>query len=415
MALTPFPAAQNRLNEAKRNRSLGVALAKIDAKTVTAWVNRWTSSEATAPQNGPKLVRIDTEVLARRHPAWLLADAVERGTIEPTAPQIGRVLNVAMASGNASTSGQNAALDAENAFSAVRIQPAVTLREKTEFAGAAVRQSAALEGFFRSVASRDAVRGRDEAILSRRALEDSIATAQRGAVPELDLSLLPPEITLELTNLRLQLLRNLSKTPAQRAAAREEIRIIEARYAQILREETARQAAKLRQARIETPRQNRSAGLEKIAREIELEAQNRAGSRRSLALEAQNRVRVDFDSNSTLNLALPSSRALSRAGFNSPGFDPAGVSARSNLPDAQFFETAASGAASQAPIPNGRELAASKKPARSVVAALRGRARKEAGEWAQLVAGNLGATWSASPNAPDATQEALEKLFPVAK
>ncbi|HEX8465160.1 MAG TPA: hypothetical protein VF627_11135, partial [Abditibacterium sp.] len=61
--------------------SLNAALSKIDAGTVQAWFNRLSAPLSASNAAAPSEVRIDAEVLARRHPAWQLADALERGTV----------------------------------------------------------------------------------------------------------------------------------------------------------------------------------------------------------------------------------------------------------------------------------------------------------------------------------------------
>ncbi|PQV65247.1 hypothetical protein B1R32_102256 [Abditibacterium utsteinense] len=415
-ALVARDNAQKRVLEAKRNRSLGAALSKIDAQTVRAWVNRWTSSDGAPTSRGPRLVRIDAEILAHHHPAWILADDLERGAIAPSAPQIAQEMG-----GKNSASVNQPALLLANEFNVTRSMPAITWRENTGVSGTRARQNAALEGFLSAAAARDALRGRDEAWLSRRALEDAIAASGRGAVPELDLTLVSPEMALELTNLRLQLLRNLSKTPAQRDAARQEIRAIEARYARLLSEETARQAARLREARLEIPLRQRREGLQKIAIQTQQENRARAASRLAVALENRERLRRDFRFSAPLSLELQPAQVLSQQVLSPPDFAIFATSKKRSVNlGSQFFETATPKAASQAPIRNERirnerVLAISKPPAPAVVALLRRKARTQAQEWARLVAGNWGAIRSDAPHLPDATSAALKILFPLAK
>ncbi len=412
---------QKRALEAKRNRSLGDALAKIDAKTVTAWVNRWTSSNATFAGNEARPVRIDVETLARRHPAWRLADLLERGAISPAAPQIARALKpFGEVRGNAAF--ESAAFDPtfSGAFGETRILPARTLRDQSGgFGASTANRSGAFDEFFRDLATRDALRARDDEFLARRALEDSIAAAQNGAVPELNLSMMPPELVLELTNLRLQLLRNLSKTPAARAAVREEIRAIQTRTDQIWRDETARQAALLRAARFEIPLEKRRQGNAEIARQSRLSLQNRAETRRAVAREmdiaANSSPTTAPRSEADLKLEWPATRALSNSDFG------AFAGSRSRFPrsDPQFFETGNQKPASEAPFEAERILQRAandqtgKRSTSGIVTALRREARVKATEWAQLAALRLGARRSQAPESPDATAAALEILFPT--
>lgn len=390
---TPLPAANKRALESARYDSVSTALAKIDAQTVRSWVNRWSAPGGVAVTGRPPEVRIDADLLARRHPAWLLADSLQRGAISPSSPQIDRVLAVPAPSFSP--------LPAPEVLAPIRVLPPRSVGENFEATAARNRQSAALNRFFSSVEARDTLRNRDEVFLSRRALEDAIAAAQRSAVTELDLSQISPEVALELTNLRLQLLRSLSRTPAQRAATRQEIRAIEERYAEILREQIALQAAKQREATLDLPIRQRREGLARIERESQANTLQEAGERRVVAVETRSRLESDFARESAdLHLTLPPARAVGDIKI---------------LPDnssSQIFETTAALPASEWARAN--EALASKQPFDTQVAArLRAKARSEARQWASLVAAQLGSRWSNKPGNPDRTAAALAILFPT--
>ena len=390
---TPQPAAKKRELESARYGSVSAALAKIDADTVRAWVNRWTAPSGVAAAGRPPEVRIDADALARRHPAWLLADTLQEGGILPSSPQIARVL--AVPAPNFSP------LPLPDVLERTQVLPARTVGENFDSTAARNRQAAALNRFFNSAEARDALRARDEAFLARRALEDAIAATQRTAISELDLSLISPEVALELTNLRLQLLRALSRTPAQRAATRAEIREIEERYARILAEQLALQAARQREANIDLPIRQRREGLARIERESQTNAQQEAQQRRAVSIETRSRLERDFARESAdLRLVLPPARSVGD------------LAVRPQRPNSQFFETSAPNPASIGPREN--EALASTQPIDSQVASrLRAKARSEARQWARLVAAQLGSRWNNKPGNPDRTAAALAILFPT--
>ncbi len=394
-APTPLPAAQKRVEEAARYRSLSAALGKIDAQTVRAWVNRWSAPQGSSRAGAPREVSIDVEALARRHPAWILAEGLESGAVAPDAPQIGRVLAVAAPAFPRVVAGENRVRTS--------VLPARAVGENFDGLAARRRQDAALDRFFASAAARQSQRERDEAFLARRTLEDSIAAAGRGAVGEIDLSLLPPDVVLELTNLRLELLRNVAKTPAERAAASREIEAIEARYAAILSRQTALLEARLREATRDLPARQRREGLARLEREAQAEAQNRAAARREVSRESKNRLARDFGrENADLRLVLPPARAVKSA------------SARENSPASQSFETApALGASSGALKTRSASLATPARFETPTISRLRAKARLEARQWATLVAAQLGSRWNNEPGNPDRTAAALAILFPA--
>jgi hypothetical protein len=269
----------------------------------------------------------------------------------------------------------------------------------------------ALEAFLAQNAARDARRARDEAFLAARSLDGTTELARRRAVAELDLPALSPETALELLNLRLQLLRNLARTPAQRDAAREEIRAIEARYAAILEQQTREQAARLRQVTIELPNQARREALAKIERAAQIEAQNQAQSRRAVAIQSRENWRRDAASTDSLRLALPPVRRAS----SSPNFTSSGAALPPSRASRVFFETAASPAASNPPL---RTKNGVSRTERTFLAdRLRAQARADARVWARGGAARLGAVWSQAsrPNAkiPDATAQVLQVVSPT--
>lgn len=403
---SPTAALSNPSLEQKRNRSLSNALAKIDAETVRAYLERWTKAEKTTLSGARPAVYIDSNALARRHPAWRLADGLERGAVSPSDPQIQRALARVQVQNRFAGGGAGAGIAARQ-LEKGRIVPGQIVRAEAGNPASVSLRNGELDPFFAQSAARDALRARDEAFLARRAIEDAAELARRGAVPEADLPELTPEEALELLNLRLQLLRNLSRTPAQRLAAREEIRVIEARYAALLKAQADAQAARLRAATRDIPNQTRRAGLLQIERAARLTAQKQAAIRRDLLSENRLRVRRDLASASALQLELPkvfsldlrsSARTQNALDFSS-----------SKLPT-DFFETARLSGASKAPLES-IQLPARQDRAKTV-RRLRQQARLEAAQWARRIASHRGATWSQAKIAPDATAEAIKVAFP---
>jgi hypothetical protein len=393
---TSSPASQQRAKELARYRSVNEAFAKLDAKTVRSWIERWTATLEGSQTRGPRAVRIDADVLARRHPAWILADELQKGAISPAAPQIARVMAVA-SPGVSIASAPGVSLP-------VSTLPARTLSENFDGEAARLRQNIALDKFFASAQARDALRGRDQAFLDARALEDAIASAQRGAVAELDLSLVPPDIALKMTNLRLQLLRSLSRTSAQRAASRAELQALQAEFVELWRQQTELQAARMREATINLPARLRSEGLERIAQSSQTEARKRFELRRVVAAEAKSRLRGDFiEGSPDLRLTLPATRRVGSVAARS--VSGGGTSA------SQLIETTP-GKLPSVGIRNEGALLSRGGGDAKIVATLRSKARLEARQWASLVAAQLGSQWNNSASNPDRTAAALSILFP---
>lgn len=407
-----FPASQplppqNPALQAKRNLSVSKALAKLDAKVIQAYFERYSNPEKSAIGSARRAVYIDAETLARRHPAWLLATRLESGAISPSNPQISRVL---IPSRNSSPQRSDLAAT-RSLFPDSRAPDAirgVVLSDSASQFFSAAPQNRALNRFLSQSAARDSARARDEAALSRQALEDETARAARLRVSELDLATLPPEVALELLNLRLELLPKLSRTFGQRAAARERIRSIEARYAEVLRDQDLAQAARLRAAAIDAPARARREGLVQIERARQNSLGRAAAARRQAARETQTLLRRDAAQNSVLRLNLPPLRPLRIPRAASA------EAARSNGREPQFLETAGVPRASKAPLEEAsREEAARGSDARrALMLALRRKARSDSAQWARESAAYLGARWSRDPALPDATARALELVFP---
>lgn len=154
-----------------------------------------------------------------------------------------------------------------------------------------------VSAFLKGWAARQSLARADEELLERRALNERIALLSHAPLPGVDLSLVAPEVQLELTNLRLELLPLLSVPPAQKARARARIDAIEARLRQIWEAETARQAQVRRHALEEVPA--------RLAREGETALEQ--STRRQARLDQQGRAQVA----ATLANGRPSTPSLS--------------------------------------------------------------------------------------------------------
>lgn len=147
-----------------------------------------------------------------------------------------------------------------------------------------------LRAFLGGWAARQSLARADEEFLERRALNERIALLSRATIPAVDLSLVPPAVQLELTNLRLELLPLLSSSPAQKVRAQDRINAIEARLRQIWEAETARQALVRRQALEDAParlgREGEAALELRTRQQARLDQEQRARVR-----DAQSRVR----------------------------------------------------------------------------------------------------------------------------
>ena len=140
-----------------------------------------------------------------------------------------------------------------------------------------------VQAFLSGWAARQSLARADEEFLGRRALNERIALQGRSALAELDLSLVPPDVQLELTNLRLQLLPLLAVPRGQRARAQARIDAIEARLRAIWQAETARQARLWRQSLEEVParlsREGEAALQAQTLRQARLDREQRVHTR----------------------------------------------------------------------------------------------------------------------------------------
>ena len=392
---------------AARSRSLERAVAGINAQTVRAWIDRYTAPKnATATQNQPRAIRIDVDALARRHVAWQLADALQRDAIAPTqARQIAVHLPslATNASGVAASPGQLAIPNIGDLPTRAARSVSATVSQR----GAIVASRATLDDFLSDLRARQNDLESAESELARRALENRIRAATRGAVEAVSLTPVSPETALELSNLRLQLLDQLRAPAAQKAAATAKIEAIEKRLNEIWERQTQEQNARLRAALEELPARLRREGLQAL----DAAAAERESRRYYARLELRSLIE------NRLNSATPNAGDIQTLRLLLPAARVAGADLSVNRNSS--FQTNALRAAS-ASARNDDELRGNREDRSLVQAAqmngvsvanLRAQARSDARQWANKMALSWGAQLSDKPDAPDRTPLALQKLF----
>ena len=407
----PISAAAIAANEkaaAARSRSLERAAAGINAKTVREWVNRYTApkTQATKPI-GPREVSIDIDALARRHFAWQLADKLQRDGIAPTQARPLQIDVPALgAPGNAATSSGNNGLDVPD-VAALPVRAARTLSATISQRAAILASRATLDDFLSDLRARQNDLEQAESELARRALEDRIRASTRGAVEAISLEPVSPETALELSNLRLQLLAQLSVPAAQKAAATAKIEAIEKRLNEIWEAQTAAQNARLRAAFEELPAKLRREGLQALDAAAAKRESERYYARlelRSLVENRLNTARPDASDIQILRLLLPPARvattdlnASQNSSFQTRARRAASASAQTSdeLRDAR----------------DTRALGTNEGFSDQSIARLRAQARRDARQWASKLALNWKAQLSDQTTAPDRTALALAQLF----
>lgn len=400
--------AANQKAAAARSRSLEKTVSGINAETVREWVNRYTAPKGEAPAKvGPREISIDIDALARRHYAWQLADKLQRDGIAPTgARQLQIKVPPLTVPNNAATAGGNNNLGVPD-VAALPVRPARSVSDTISQRPAIVASRATLDDFLNDLRARQNDLETAESELARRALEGRIRASTRGAVEAISLAPVSPETALELSNLRLQLLAQLSVPVAQKAAAAAKIEAIEKRLNEIWEAQTAAQNARLRAAFEELPARLRREGLQALDAAAAKRDSERYYARlelRSLIENRLNTARPDASDIQILRLLLPPARVATT---------DLSVSKNSS------FQTKARRAASAVAKTNEelrdardtRPLSQSESFSGQSAAQLRDWARADARQWASKLALSWGAQLSDKAGAPDRTNLAIAKLF----
>jgi hypothetical protein len=287
---------------------------------------------ATSKSGTPSQAEITA--IAMRHPAWKLADALEENRAQPlqfeaiavrssvagsTPKTPGFDVNLPPTSNALETDGRNLPApalgeadlgEAENAddFSApIVIAPdAQALRE-----AARERQENSIEDFLRAVQTRQINWQRDYREVLKTALGEEIEVAEQRVPDSLAVVLPSPELQLEMTNLRLQLLSNVFSTPAERKKASARLEELMALWRAALAKQEKIRADELERLRVEEPEQLKRAGLIRLEEQLELIRRAQQANRAAIAAEHRARTEADFgNENARLAIALPPLPAL---------------------------------------------------------------------------------------------------------
>lgn len=376
---------------------------------VKRWLQNATASQVknlqpTSPQK-PPAVYMNLDVLARRHPAWQLADALQNGAALPAAPKVSAPQTVG-ANLSSSSSRNNAPALPSPIPDRALVLPASQISSSAPKRSLRAEQEAALANFLAATQSRRDADVRSLTNLQINALEDEAEVAARRAVPELD-PLLPAERTqLELINLRLQLLRNIPKTPEEEAAANARLDELEARWQRQLHEQAQNRAAAIENATITIPARLKLEGATRLAAQNATQSAQRRAAREELDARQNELLNRDFGADDLrLSLQLPSAQTVAA---------PQNASAIGV--NRNFSKTSGGVSPSNRALPRtgaAPAIFAGQRSAQSrTILALRAQARTEAARWAQLAAAQEGWIWQNNPALPDQTARALDILFP---
>jgi hypothetical protein len=371
---------------------------QITAEVLREWVNRWTKPlKRTAVTSQPALIYIDPVILEHRHPAWELANALEAGA----APAPARIVPVSVPQKVVPPPEVAPPSAAETRTELPPITMAIRGSEQAQRR----LQNASTERFLADTSRRDAAMLRDVQRWARQFLEDEVANARRQALSELDPSLLPSDVQLELTNLRLQqaldALPASPRTPAEKAATTARIHEIELQWQEVLRAQEAEQVRKFNVAMNDVPEKVRKQGQERIQQLVARIRTDRSTSREAVREEQAALLANDFAPGSLdLSLRLPAANSVRL---------PEG--GRTYQSVRQFSKTSSAGLPSVGQFEENGALTVSRSNAtQAQIRRLRSLAQSDARDWARLAALSLGGRWSDSPRYPNRTHQALDLL-----
>ena len=396
--------AADKQATAARSRSLERVVSGINAETVRAWINRKTAPQNAAPTPiGPRAIYISVDALARRHTAWQLADELSSAPIAPTEP---RALQIKVPALEAPRANGKSQLDIP-AVAALPERPSRSLSATVSQSPAILASRATLDDFLSDLRARQNDLESAESELARRALEDRIRASTRGAVEAISLEPVSPEIALELSNLRLQLLTQLRVPATQREAAKAKIEAIEKRLNDIWQAQTDAQNARLREAFEELPARLRREGLAALDAAAAKRDSERYFARLELRSIVENRLgsaQPNASDTQILRLLLPSAR-VATPNLSASGNSSFQTSARNRASAVVQTNDGLFDARDKRPLGKSDDLGGQS------VAQLREQARRDARQWASKLALSWGAQLSNQNGAPDRTELAIQKLF----
>ena len=207
------------------------------------------SGAKSTPEKQP--VYLNVAALARHHPAWRLADALENG-IAVNADAQALTLSSAPFPRLAIPVARNGG--SQNGFAAPSVAMERAPQRKTQVAARALPllqersaevQRASLESFLRAASGRQTAEREAAGLSLQLALDEEIAAARRADLPLLDPDLPSRAIQLEMTNLRLRLLENARLSAAEKSASRLRLQSLEAQWRAMLHAQEDEHAAQL--------------------------------------------------------------------------------------------------------------------------------------------------------------------------
>jgi len=344
IAVAPSKPAQSTPDQ-KAVRSSAAAAGE---SALERWWNALTKS-ATSPAGGstPKanngateipIVAVDIAAIASRHPAWELADAMEKSRptalrFEPLSGSAANRVEVASPSFDvdfdapsdvrASSSGGENAIpsvaspeeffpDSQNAGAqAVTADGLETLEADVE-----TDQRESITEFLRLVGQRQSDWKSDYNTILQTALDEDVSALQRTSLPSISPLLPSAEKQLEMTNLRLQLSRSVFATEQEVEAARARLDQLLNEWRESLRGQEQQRLQELQRLRVEEPQSAKSEGLQRIARDLEAIENAQRVARIAISEEHRARVEQDFgDDTARLGIVLPASGVLPNGEF----------------------------------------------------------------------------------------------------
>ena len=368
------------------------------AKAFSDWAGGTRAPQATTATARPqrKAVYVDVMAVARRHPAWQLAAALERNGAPVRLANVRAMAHLqtfgALSGPLASSGGFDShwanipgAPFSSPEYSRVpatpgSLPPAPFTQQAAQRVTASglnalqeysrQRQRLAIENFLQVDEQRSEIEIENHAADLRGALEENIAAEvqalQRRALAPAAPTLPPPAVQLEMTNLRLRL-QNARLSEAERGQAQSRLNTLEAQWREELRAQENAQLAQLEQSRRELPLQRRREGTGPINQMLAQLRSAGESEREEVRARSLSLLRQDFgQDDAALGIVLPalvspfeafpaipstSSTRIARSRTVRSGVVRSGV-----VPGRGFFETPSLGVASNAEINTGSLL-----------------------------------------------------------
>jgi hypothetical protein len=405
---TAKPATPARPSS-ESSRTLNTWLAEV-SRRVEEYDKKSRRAAAATPAGLPS----DVAAIAASHPAWQLADALQRVSTLPattnTRPlsavtyQPARIRETASGSArHQSTWGRNnwagntalqpfgvgAASTHGNESIALLAAGLPDLQQQMR-----LRQERSLDAFLYDAALfQSGVRQQDRASLLA-AMQEDIELTQQVDLDALEPTLPPEAVQLEMTNLRLRLLKNVELSDAERAEARERLRALQIEWRRMLREQERQRRELLTRLREERPRQIETQRSQEIATFLN-RAKTADEQARVAVREAQRqRIAADFNINSTrLGIALPTGNRLTTTRGLAQSDTSRDLSSNSTFRtlstgETSFDSTSITRATSAQLEQQARSLAATLTPAQlsAEISRLRALAWNDARQWGRIIA-----------------------------